>query len=95
MEALLDLVDEGEHGLRRVGRTLRVQLHRARVAVLVPTQLREALQIPEGGGLPQVAVGWQTDSAPTYRLYPRSSFADYLARWLIDAMREYPGPEVS
>ncbi|TMU96637.1 sarcosine oxidase subunit gamma family protein [Streptomyces sp. DASNCL29] len=37
---------------------------------------------------------WQLDDAPTYRLLPRSSFADYLARWLIDAMREYRGPEV-
>ena len=31
---------------------------------------------------------WQTD-AQTYRLFPRSSFADYLARWLMDAMSEY------
>ncbi|MEU7059033.1 sarcosine oxidase subunit gamma family protein [Streptomyces sp. NPDC046197] len=37
---------------------------------------------------------WQVDDAPTYRLLPRSSFADYLARWLIDAMSEYRGPEV-
>ncbi|MEU8874916.1 sarcosine oxidase subunit gamma family protein [Streptomyces javensis] len=37
---------------------------------------------------------WQLDAAPTYRLLPRSSFADYLARWLIDAMSEYRGPEV-
>ncbi|MCQ8187731.1 sarcosine oxidase subunit gamma [Streptomyces rugosispiralis] len=36
----------------------------------------------------------QLDDAPTYRLLPRSSFADYLARWLIDAMSEYRGPEV-
>lgn len=36
---------------------------------------------------------WQVDDAPTYRLFPRSSFADYLARWLIDAMSEYRGPE--
>lgn len=35
---------------------------------------------------------WQTDDAPAYRLLPRSSFADYLARWLIDAMSEYGGP---
>ncbi|MET7733311.1 sarcosine oxidase subunit gamma family protein [Streptomyces sp. NPDC005402] len=35
---------------------------------------------------------WQTDDAPTYRLLPRSSFADYLARWLIDAMSEYGHP---
>ncbi|GDY59956.1 hypothetical protein SVIO_105790 [Streptomyces violaceusniger] len=37
---------------------------------------------------------WQLDEAPTYRLLPRSSFADYLARWLIDAMSEFRGPEV-
>lgn len=37
---------------------------------------------------------WQVDETPTYRLFPRSSFADYLARWLIDAMTEYDGPEV-
>ncbi|MFJ8025820.1 sarcosine oxidase subunit gamma [Streptomyces sp. NPDC096311] len=35
----------------------------------------------------------QVDDAPTYQLLPRSSFADYLARWLIDAMSEYIGPE--
>lgn len=34
---------------------------------------------------------WQTGAAG-YRLLPRSSFADYLARWLLDAMSEYTGP---
>ena len=38
---------------------------------------------------------WQLDDSPTYRLLPRSSFADYLARWLIDAMSEYGGPRVA
>jgi heterotetrameric sarcosine oxidase gamma subunit len=37
---------------------------------------------------------WQVDDAPTYRLLPRSSFADYLARWLIDAMAEFHGPAI-
>ncbi|MBB6418115.1 sarcosine oxidase subunit gamma [Streptomyces sp. AK010] len=37
---------------------------------------------------------WQVDDAPTYRLLPRSSFADYLARWLVDAMSEFSRPEV-
>ncbi|GAA3130192.1 sarcosine oxidase subunit gamma [Streptomyces rectiviolaceus] len=37
---------------------------------------------------------WQVDGAPAYRLFPRASFADYLARWLIDAMSEYGGPEM-
>jgi sarcosine oxidase subunit gamma len=36
---------------------------------------------------------WQTGPA-TYRLLPRSSFADYVARWLVDATTEYTGPEV-
>ncbi|MEU1475356.1 sarcosine oxidase subunit gamma family protein [Streptomyces sp. NPDC005760] len=38
---------------------------------------------------------WQTDDTPTYRLLPRSSFADYLARWLMDAMSEYGGARVA
>lgn len=36
---------------------------------------------------------WQLD-AHVYRLLPRASFADYLARWLLDAASEYDGPEV-
>ncbi|MFI0786249.1 sarcosine oxidase subunit gamma [Streptomyces lydicus] len=43
---------------------------------------------------PVAVLLWQVDDTPTYRLFPRSSFADYLARWLIDAMSEYRGPEV-
>ncbi|NEA98733.1 sarcosine oxidase subunit gamma family protein [Streptomyces sp. SID13726] len=43
---------------------------------------------------PIAVVLWQVDDTPTYRLLPRSSFADYLARWLIDAMSEYGGPEI-
>jgi sarcosine oxidase subunit gamma len=36
---------------------------------------------------------WQV-GVTTYRVFPRSSFADYVARWLLDAMREYDGPAV-
>ncbi|MFE9020989.1 sarcosine oxidase subunit gamma [Streptomyces sp. NPDC007808] len=43
---------------------------------------------------PVAVLLWQVDDAPTYRLFPRSSFADYLGRWLIDAMGEFSGPEV-
>jgi sarcosine oxidase, subunit gamma len=43
---------------------------------------------------PVAVLLWQVDDTPTYRLFPRSSFADYLARWLIDAMSEYRGHEV-
>lgn len=31
----------------------------------------------------------------TYRIYPRSSFADYMVRWLIDAMAEFGSEEVT
>ncbi|MEU7721196.1 sarcosine oxidase subunit gamma [Streptomyces tibetensis] len=43
---------------------------------------------------PVAVLLWQTDDAPTYRLLPRSSFADYLGRWIVDAMSEFGGPEV-
>jgi len=33
---------------------------------------------------------WQTGDG-SYRLLPRSSFAEYVARWLLDAMVEYTG----
>lgn len=42
---------------------------------------------------PVAAVLWQVGRT-SYRLLPRSSFADYLARWLLDAMQEYAAPEV-
>ncbi|MFJ4553077.1 sarcosine oxidase subunit gamma [Streptomyces sp. NPDC088817] len=42
---------------------------------------------------PVPVVLWQTGEA-TYRLLPRSSFADHLARWLMDAMSEYRAAEV-
>jgi sarcosine oxidase subunit gamma len=37
---------------------------------------------------------WKVE-AESYRIYPRSSFADYLGRWLVDAMAEYKAPETS
>jgi sarcosine oxidase, subunit gamma len=37
---------------------------------------------------------WQTGES-TYRLLPRSSFADYVARWLLDAVIEFSGPRVA
>ena len=36
---------------------------------------------------------WQTGPT-TYRVLPRSSFADYVARWLLDATTEFAGPRV-
>lgn len=37
---------------------------------------------------------WQTEDTPAYRLLPRSSFAEYTAKWLLDAMAEFADPEV-
>ena len=36
---------------------------------------------------------WKTGSE-TYEIYPRASFADYLGRWLVDAMVEYKALEL-
>lgn len=36
---------------------------------------------------------WKT-AEQTFRLLPRASFADYTARWLLDAMTEFASPEV-
>jgi sarcosine oxidase subunit gamma len=45
----------------------------------------------EIGNIP--AILWKTGDQ-TYRIFPRASFADFLGRWLLDAMREYASPEV-
>ena len=45
----------------------------------------------EIGNIPVVL--WKTGEE-SYRLFPRASFADFLGRWLLDAMREYASPEV-
>jgi sarcosine oxidase, subunit gamma len=45
----------------------------------------------EIGNIPVVL--WKTGEE-TYRIFPRASFADFLGRWLLDAMREYASPEV-
>lgn len=45
----------------------------------------------EIGGIP--AILWKT-ADQTYRIFPRASFAEFLGRWLLDAMREYASTEV-
>ena len=45
----------------------------------------------EVGNIPVVLLKTGEDS---FRLFPRASFADYLGRWLLDAMREFASPEV-
>jgi sarcosine oxidase subunit gamma len=36
---------------------------------------------------------WKVEEG-TYRILPRSSFADFLGRWLLDAMAEFKAPEI-
>ncbi|HJV97926.1 MAG TPA: sarcosine oxidase subunit gamma family protein [Arthrobacter sp.] len=45
----------------------------------------------EIGNIPVVL--WKTGDE-SYRIFPRASFAEFLGRWLLDAMREYASPEV-
>lgn len=42
---------------------------------------------------PVPVIIWQLDHN-TYRILLRSSFADYLGRWLLDAASEFAGPEL-
>ncbi|MFT4167110.1 MAG: sarcosine oxidase subunit gamma family protein [Microlunatus sp.] len=42
---------------------------------------------------PVPSIIWKT-GAESYRILPRSSFADFLGRWLLDAMVEYRAPEL-
>ncbi|WP_104181522.1 sarcosine oxidase subunit gamma [Arthrobacter sp. B0490] len=53
--------------------------------------------------LPGTAVNTEVGNIPlilektgeeSFRLFPRASFAGFLGRWLLDAMREYASPEV-
>ncbi|WP_426977085.1 sarcosine oxidase subunit gamma [Pseudarthrobacter sp. O4] len=46
----------------------------------------------EIGGIP--AILWKT-AEENYRIFPRASFAEFLGRWLLDAMREFASPEVT
>jgi sarcosine oxidase subunit gamma len=45
----------------------------------------------EVGNIPVTLLKTGEDS---FRLFPRASFADFLGRWLLDAMREFASPEV-
>jgi sarcosine oxidase, subunit gamma len=45
----------------------------------------------EVGNIPTMLLKTGEES---FRLFPRASFADFLGRWLLDAMREFASPEV-
>ncbi|HEU5485002.1 MAG TPA: sarcosine oxidase subunit gamma family protein [Microlunatus sp.] len=42
---------------------------------------------------PVPVIVWKTGEL-TYQIFPRSSFADFLGRWLLDAMAEFAAPEL-
>jgi sarcosine oxidase subunit gamma len=49
-----------------------------------------ALRVPSSLVAPLLSPD-DTGTGPTYRVFVRASYADYLARWLLDAMVEYVG----
>ncbi|RNL51370.1 sarcosine oxidase subunit gamma [Arthrobacter oryzae] len=55
------------------------------------TFLAERALATEVGGIPVMLLKTGEES---FRLFPRASFADFLGRWLLDAMREFASPEV-
>jgi sarcosine oxidase, subunit gamma len=60
---------------------------------LHPRQFAVGTAVPTLVG-PVPVILWRYDG-DTYRILPRSSFADYLARWLLDAMAEYNHAETT
>jgi heterotetrameric sarcosine oxidase gamma subunit len=70
------------------GRAARQVLEKGCPLDLHPRAFRPGKAVSTSVG-PVPVLLWQCDASPAYRLLPRSSFADYLARWLLDAMYEY------
>jgi len=101
LTALLQRALAGEHGSVvdvSANRTI-LELGGARARAVLekgcPVDLHPRAFVPGRAVMTNVGpvpvVLWQTGAAG-YRLVPRSSFADYLARWLLDAMTEFAGP---
>jgi sarcosine oxidase subunit gamma len=74
------------------GRRARALLEKGCSLDLHPRVLKTGTALStEIGNIP--AVLWKTGDE-SYRIFPRASFAYFLGRWLLDAMREYASPEV-
>ena len=70
----------------------RRMLQRARAVMICPRVFKAGTAVStELAHIPVML--WKT-SDEGYRIFPRASFADFLGRWLLDAMREYASPEV-
>ena len=78
------------------GPSARLVLEKGCHADLHPRNFRPGTAITTQLG-PVPVLLWQTaeqDGGQVYRIMPRASFADYTARWLLDAMTEFAAPEV-
>ena len=73
------------------GTSARAVLEKGCVLDLHPRVFRAGCAVSTMLG-PAPVILWQTDELPTYRIMPRGSFADYTARWLLNAMTEFAGP---
>jgi len=74
------------------GRRARAVLEKGCALDLHPRVLKAGTALStEIGNIPVVL--WKTGEE-SYRIFPRASFAEFLGRWLLDAMREYASPEV-
>ena len=73
------------------GPSAREVLEKGCVLDLHPRAFRAGIAVSTMLG-PVPVILWQTDALPTYRIMPRGSFADYTARWLLNAMIEFAGP---
>ncbi|MEO7148154.1 MAG: sarcosine oxidase subunit gamma family protein [Terrimesophilobacter sp.] len=76
------------------GPSAREVLEKGCVLDLHPRAFRAGIAVSTMLG-PVPVILWQTDASPTYRIMPRGSFADYTARWLLNAMIEFSAPEES
>lgn len=78
--------------LELAGRSARAVLEKGCALDLHPRVCRPGTAYLTAVGSVPVILWKLTDEA--FRLLPRSSFADFLGRWLIDAMREFQGTEM-
>lgn len=82
--------------LELTGPSARAVLQKGCPADLHPRVFGPGTAVATTLGLVPVLV-WRTadqGAGQTYRILPRASFADYTARWLVDAMTEFAAPEV-
>ena len=75
------------------GPSARAVLEKGCMLDLHPRSFRAGTAVSTQIG-PISAILYQVNDAPSYRILPRASFSEYVARWLLDAMLEYTTPEL-